>query len=112
MDANNEIFSPPQMTALTLNHQQNWKYETDEFQGICEIAHDVMVVKCVFEGTSSAFYDVLQIDVFIRQILGHPISVERLAEQLADAFPSLRVTVSGRAKTHGWITRSVVRRFG
>ena len=99
-------------TALTLNHQQNWKYETDEFEGICEIAHDVMVVKCVFEGSSNSFYDVLQIDAFIRQVLFSPISVERLAENLADAFPSLRVTVSGRAKTHGWITSSVVRRHG
>lgn len=98
--------------ALTLNHQQNWKYETDEFEGICEIAHDLMTVKCVFEGTSSSFYDVLQIDVFIRQVLGLPISVERLAESLADAFPTLKVTVSGRAKTHGWITSAVVRRFG
>lgn len=94
-----------------LNHHQNWKYETDEFKGVCEIARDVMVVKCVFECTSKSFFDVLQIDAFIRNLLECPVSVERLAEKLADAFPSLQVTVSGRAATHGWITSTVGKRF-
>ena len=111
MDASNETSLLPPTTALTLNHPQNWKYETDEFEGICEIARDVMVVKCSFECTSRSFFDVLQIDSYIRQLLDSPVSVERLAEQLADAFPSLQVTVSGRAATHGWITSTVGKRF-
>jgi len=90
---------------------QAWKYETDEFEGICEIAHDVMVVKCSFSATTNAFYDVLEIDRTIRRLLESPVSVERLAEQLADLFPSLSVTVMGRAETHGWITSTVGQRF-
>lgn len=70
-----------------------------------------MVVKCVFECTDKSFYDVLLIDRVIRMRLLKPVSVERLAEQLAVDFPSLRVTVSGRAKTHGWITSTVGKRF-
>lgn len=111
MDDNNATSLLQPTTALTLNHPQNWKYETDQFEGICEIAHDVMTVKCVFECTSRAFFDVLQIDAFIRKLLETPVSVERLAEQLADAFPTLQVTVSGRAATHGWITSTVGKRF-
>lgn len=94
---------------LTLSQTQRWKYETDEFHGICEIAHDDMVVKCVFEATSREFYDVLLIDAAIKARLTNPVSVERLAEQLASDFPSLQVTVAGRAKTHGWITSRVVK---
>ena len=111
MDANNATSLLPPTTTLTLNHTQSWKYETDQFEGVCEIARDVMVVRCAFECTSRSFFDVLQIDAFIRQLLESPVSVERLAEQLADAFPSLRVTVSGRAATHGWITSTVAKRF-
>lgn len=96
---------------LTLNETQEWKYETDEFTGICEIARDEMVVKCVFSGTTNSFYDVLGIDGAIRACLTRPVSVERLAEQLANYFPELCVTVRGRAKTHGWITSTVTRRW-
>ena len=88
-----------------------WKYETDEFEGICEIAHDVMVVKCVFATTTASFYDVLEIDRTIRGLLESPVSVERLAEQLANLFPDLAVTVMGRAATHGWITSAVPKRW-
>ena len=90
---------------------QVWKYESDEFHGICEIAHDQMVVKCVFAATSNTFYDVLGIDGIIRALLNKPVSVERLAEQLSDYFPGLAITVMGRAKTHGWITSTVPSRW-
>ncbi|MFM9115529.1 MAG: hypothetical protein ACKOU6_05145 [Planctomycetota bacterium] len=96
---------------LTLSQTQKWKYETDEFTGICEIARDGMVVKCVFECHDNKFFDVLGMDDVIRRRLELPVSVERLAEQLAADFPSLQVTVSGRAKTHGWITSTVGKRF-
>lgn len=99
------------MAALTLTQTQNWRYETDEFDGVCEIAKDAMTIKCVFECTSNVFQDVLLIDAVIRDRLQTPISVERLAEQLAGAFPEMRVTVSGRAKTHGWITSGVCRPY-
>lgn len=90
---------------------QKWRYETDDFHGICEIAKDDMVVKCVFECTDNSFYDVLAIDQVIKKHLLQPVSVERLADNLAADFPNLQVTVSGRAKTHGWITSTVGKRF-
>jgi hypothetical protein len=93
----------PQQT-LRLDTTMEWCYETDEFTGICEIAHDEMVVKCVFRSTSKSFYDVLAIDGVIKARLCSPVSVERLAEQLAHDLPELVVEVSGRAATHGWIT--------
>ena len=96
--------------ALTLEREQLWKYETDEFNGVCEIAHDVMTVKCVFEAITNSFYDVLQINSVIVHRLAVPVSVERLAEMLASDFPGLFVTVSGRAVTHGWITSGVFHR--
>jgi|AACY02.3.fsa_nt_gi hypothetical protein len=40
--------------ALELTDQQQWRYETDEFHGICEIAKDDMVVKVVFDGTGGS----------------------------------------------------------
>lgn len=97
--------------SLTLTKTQAWRYETDEFHGICEIAHDQMVIKCIFECTDSSFYDVLGMDGVIRMRLLKPVSVERLAEQLSSDFPKLKVTVSGRAKTHGWITSTIGNRF-
>lgn len=96
---------------LELTEQQQWHYETDEFHGICEIAKDDMVVKVVFDATGNKFYDVLAIDGYIKWCLAKPVSVERLAEELAGLFPDLDVAVSGRAKTHGWITSKVVRRY-
>lgn len=78
---------------------------------MCEIAHDQMVVRCIFESTDNSFYDVLGIDGIVKMRLTKPVSVERLAEQLADDFPTLRVTVTGRAKTHGWISSTVAKRF-
>lgn len=97
--------------SLTLKETHQWRYETDEFHGICEIAKDDMIVKCVFECTDSKFFDVLLIDGVIRTRLAKPVSVERLAEQLLCDFPNLRITVKGRARTHGWITTTVGKRF-
>lgn len=101
---------PPMIKCLQLSHAQEWQYETDEFRGKCEIAHDDMVVKCVFRCFDRAFYDVLGIDGAIRFFLCQPTSVERLCQSLADYYPGLSVTVSGRAKTHGWITSTITRR--
>jgi hypothetical protein len=70
---------------------------------------DDMVVRCVFECYSKDFYDVLLIDSVIKARLVEPVSVERLSEQLSADFPSLQVTVRGRAKNHGWITSTIVR---
>lgn len=70
-----------------------------------------MVVKCTFASTSNTFYDVLGIDGIIKALLNKPVSVERLAEQLSEYFPTLAVTVMGRAKTHGWITSTVPTRW-
>lgn len=97
--------------ALILTKSQSWKYETDEFHGVCEIANDQMVVKCIFEAHDNKFFDVLGIDGMVRLRLLKPVSVERLAQQLSEDFPSLRVTVMGRARTHGWITSTIGNRF-
>jgi hypothetical protein len=94
--------------ALTLDLFHRWKYETDEMEGVCEIAHDKMVVKCIFQDVTKSFYDVLEIDAVIRKRLEQPVSVERLAEQLASDIEGVTVTVMGRAKTHGWITSTAM----
>jgi hypothetical protein len=94
-----------------LKKTQVWRYETDELEGVCEIAHDKMVVKCTLATTSNKFFDVLEIDRLIRRLLESPVSVERLAEQLSDCFPDYSVVVAGRAKTHGWITSTVPARW-
>lgn len=96
---------------VTTTHDFHWTYETDEFQGVCELAGDVMVVKCAFVGTGRQFYDVLHMDEVIRAHLESPVSVERLADNLSSDFPGLTVTVKGRAKTHGWITATTVKRW-
>ena len=93
---------------LSLRMTHRWRYETDEMRGICEIAKDAMVVKCVFEAYTKKFYDVLQIDAAIRRRLLEPVSVERLAEQLSEDVPGVQVTVMGRADTHGWITSTAL----
>jgi hypothetical protein len=104
-------FQTPRKTLL-LDTTMEWSYCTDEFKGICEIAFDEMVVKCVFRSTAREFHDVLAIDGVIKARLLSPVSVERLAEQLATDFPDLSVEVSGRAATHGWITaRATANRF-
>lgn len=94
---------------LSLEMTHRWRYETDEINGVCEIAKDVMVVKCIFEAVTKKFYDVLQIDEVIRRRLLEPVSVERLAEQLSEDVPGVQVTVMGRADTHGWITSTALR---
>ena len=101
---------PPMLKCLELAQVQEWKYETYEFRGVCEIACDDMVVKCIFRTTDRAFYDVLGIDGAIRFFLCQPTSVERLCQSLAGYFPSLSVTVMGRADAHGWITSTLTRR--
>jgi hypothetical protein len=93
---------------LSLGMTHRWRYDTDEMTGICEIAQDKMVVKCVFEAATKKFYDVLQIDAAIRRRLEEPVSVERLAEQLSEDVPGVQVTVMGRADTHGWITSTAL----
>lgn len=97
--------------AVETENEFYWQYVTDEFEGICELAGDKMVVKCNFVGTGKKFYDVLMMDGIIRAHLCRPVSVERLADNLAAEFPDLQVTVSGRAKTHGWITAAAVKRW-
>lgn len=97
--------------AVETKNSFHWSYETDEFEGVCELAGDVMVVKCVFAGTGHKFYDVLEMDKVIRSHLATPVSVERLADNLSDDFSDLTVTVSGRAKTHGWITATASKRW-
>jgi hypothetical protein len=97
------------LPVLSLSMTHRWRYETDEMSGVCEIARDVMVVKCIFESLSKKFYDVLQIDAAIRRRLLEPVSVERLAEQLSEDVPGVQVTVMGRADTHGWITSTALR---
>jgi hypothetical protein len=94
---------------LSLDMTHRWRYETDEIEGVCEIAKDKMVVKCIFEVATKKFYDVLQIDAAIRRRLEEPVSVERLAEQLSEDVPGVQVTVMGRADTHGWITSTALR---
>jgi hypothetical protein len=94
---------------MSLGMTHRWRYETDEMSGVCEIAQDKMVVKCIFEVATKSFYDVLQIDAAIRRRLEEPVSVERLAEQLSDDVPGVQVTVMGRAATHGWITSTALR---
>ena len=107
-----ELPIPMPGKTLSLDTTLEWSYCTDEFTGICEIAHDEMVVKCVFRSTARSFYDVLAIDGVIKTRLLSPVSVERLAEQLSSDFPDLSVEVSGRAATHGWITaRASANRF-
>lgn len=110
MEDNKQPCFPNMQHTLKLSEQQRWKYETDEFHGVCEIAKDDMTIKCIFECSSKNFYDVLLMDGVIQYRLAKQVSVERLAEQLATDFPDLTITVMGRAKTHGWITSKVVRR--
>ena len=111
MADNKEPCFPNMQHALELDEHQSWRYETDEFHGICEIAKDHMTIKVVFEYSGKQFYDVLMIDGCIQYRLAQQVSVERLCEQLATDFPELTVTVMGRAKTHGWITSKITRRY-
>lgn len=97
--------------AVETTNEFQWRYSTDEFEGVCELAGDKMVVKCEFVCIGKRFYDVLMMDEVIRKHLSSPVSVERLADNLSNEFPDLRVTVSGRAATHGWITANAVKRW-
>lgn len=97
--------------AVETKHDFRWSYETDEFEGVCELAGDKMVVRCSFSCTGVRFYDVLHMDAVIREHLRSPVSVERLADLLSSDFHDIQVTVRGRAKTHGWITATAVERW-
>ncbi len=112
MGETNQSSLPKMNHSVALRESHTWVYETDEFHGICEIAHDDMVVKCVFKTVDKKFYDVLLIDGVIKNRLLKPVSVERLCQQLSDDFQDLEVTVMGRAKTHGWITSTCNRSWG
>lgn len=92
---------------IETKHEQLWRYETDEFSGTCIIANDEMTIKFIFEGEGSQFYDVLKIDGLIKSALKVPVSVEGMADLLADALPKLTVTALGRAASHGWISATV-----
>jgi hypothetical protein len=92
---------------IETKHKQTWRYETDEFMGTCVIAKDEMTIKFVFETDGRQFYDVLKINKVINDALLVPVSVEGMADLLTDAFPTLTVTASGRAVSHGWITATV-----
>lgn len=92
---------------LKTNHKMLWRYETDEFRGTCVIAKDEMTIKFIFECESHEFYDVLKIDKMIEAELESPVSVEGIADKLADAFPGMTVTALGRAASHGWISATV-----
>jgi hypothetical protein len=92
---------------IETRHIQTWRYETDEFNGTCVIANDDMIIKFIFEAKGNAFYDVLKIDKVIRNLLAVPVSVEGICDSLADEFEELKITVMGRAESHGWITSSV-----
>ena len=88
-------------------HKQHWKYETKQFTGVCVIAKDVMIIKCSFEYCAKKFFDVLEIDSLIKKRLKDPVSVEGMLDYLIPLFPKdMKITVSGCAKTHGWITCS------
>lgn len=92
---------------IQTKHNQTWRYETDEFKGTCIIAHDEMTIKFIFEGEGQQFYDVLKIDELIDAGLLVPVSVEGMADMLADALPKLTVTALGRAASHGWIIATI-----
>jgi hypothetical protein len=97
-------------TEVITENVQKWKYETDEFDGICVIAKDKMRIKFIFESCGKEFFDVLKINQVIETGLRNPVSVEFMADFLATQFRGLSVTVSGRAESHGWITSSVVKK--
>lgn len=94
---------------IQTKHNQQWRYETDDFQGTCVIANDEMTIRFIFESDGRAFHDVLKIDEAIDKELLVPVSVEGLADALSEAFPTLTVTAKGRAVSHGWITATVNR---
>lgn len=92
-------------------HDFEWRYETDEFDGVCELAHDAFIVKCAFSCTGKKFYDVVMINGVIKAHLLKPTTVERLADHLSEEFPDVNVSVSGRSRSHGWITATAVKRW-
>jgi len=96
---------------VVTNFEQMWTYETDEKKGICIIAKDPMQIKFKFEACGRAFFDVLEIDAAIDELLKVPVSVEGIADQLKELFPSLSITASGRAFSHGWITTKIFSPF-
>lgn len=96
------------LAEITTINRQKWTYETDEKTGICIIAKDAMQIKFVFEcRATNKFFDVLKIDKVIEDKLKEPVSVEGMADYLHSVFPSLTITATGRAFSHGWITSKI-----
>ena len=90
--------------ALEMDSPQIWKYETDQKDGVCVIAKEPMVIKFTFEFYGDKFFDVLEIEQLIDEMLKEPVSVEGAAQELGDIFKDYEVTASGRSAGHGWIT--------
>lgn len=88
---------------LHLNQQINWTYQTDDMEGVCIIAKDKMTINFKFEAFTKDVYDVLKLDEMIRLILKVPVSVEGAQQELKEMFPDMKITVRGRAESHGWI---------
>lgn len=92
---------------VRVKYAQDWKYETDEFSGICVVANEPMVIRLSFECRGRTFFDVIKINAMINELLRSPVSVEGMAEMLALAMPGVIVTATGRAISHGWISSRV-----
>jgi len=88
---------------IKLERRVHWNYQTDDMNGICIIAKDKMTINFKFEAFTKEIYDVLKIDKVIQALLENPVSVEGSQEFLKNKFPTMVVTVRGRAVSHGWI---------
>lgn len=88
---------------LHLNQQIYWTYQTDDMEGVCIIAKDKMTINFKFEAFTKDVYDVLKLDEMIKLILKVPVSVESAQQELKEMFPDMKITVRGRAESHGWI---------
>ena len=97
-------------TEIVTARAHRWRYETDDFYGTCVIANDQMIIRFTFESKipTNQFFDVLKIDQLIREKLeAEAVSVEGMADWCADTFSNLKITVSGCAASHGWITSEI-----
>lgn len=101
------VFNHPVET----EHDFRWSYESREFDGVCELAHDKMTVRCEFRGAGKKFYDVMMIDGIIKAHLLKPTTVEKVADNLSLEFPDLTVKVVGWSESHGVIQVETVRRW-
>lgn len=92
---------------IFLNSRVHWKYQTDDKFGICVIAKDKMTINFKFECFTKNVYDVLKIDYEIDNLLNDPVSVEGALEHMKSLLPDMKITVRGRAESHGWIEASI-----